>query len=121
MNQVQNIIQKAKDNDYFRQVLLTGKHTQAVLMSIPADGQIGDEVHQDNDQLFLFIQGSAHVFIDGALLKTQAGDAVLVPAGAQHNVVNHGGEPLKLITTYSPPHHPQGTIHKTKAEADAAE
>jgi mannose-6-phosphate isomerase-like protein (cupin superfamily) len=110
-------------NNYFRQVLFTGKHAQLVVMCLQPGEEIGNEVHSDVDQFFRIEEGSAR-FIFGGKEKhlVHAGDAVVVPAGTYHNVVNTGRKKLlKLYTIYTPPQHPDGTIHKTKAEAEAAE
>lgn len=120
MAHIKNILQQAKTNQDFRQVLATGKKVQVVIMNIPAGGDIGEETHPDNDQTLLLVDGSGQVILDGHAEDYQAGDLVLVPAGILHNFVNKGDQPLKIITTYSPPHHPDGTIHKTKADAEAA-
>lgn len=117
---VQDVFSKAKANTYFRQVLETGKHTQVVIMSIPPGGEIGEEVHKDNDQVLLLIDGEGKVILNGEEATYKAGDIVLVNAGTRHNFVNTGSVDLKIVTTYSPPHHPAGTIHKTKEEADNA-
>ncbi len=118
--QIKNILEEAKTNEYFRHVLATSKHTQVVIMSIPAGGEIGEETHEDNDQILYLVEGAGQVTLDGVASDYNAGDVVLVPAGTKHNFVNKGDSPMKIITTYSPPHHPDGTIHKTKAEADSA-
>ncbi len=120
MAQIKNIAQAAKDNDYFRQVLETGKHVQVVIMSIPPGGEIGEEVHSDNDQVLYLVDGAGQVVLEGQTSDFKAGDLVLVPAGAKHNFITKGDVAMKIITTYSPPHHPDGTVHKTQAEADAA-
>lgn len=120
MAQIKNILQQAKDNQYFRQVLETGKNTQVVIMSIPPGGEIGEEVHPDNDQVLYLADGAGQVVLEGQPADFNSGDLVLVPAGTKHNFVTKGDAPMKIITTYSPPHHPDGTVHKTKAEADAA-
>lgn len=117
---VNDIIGKAKKNTYFRQVLETGKHTQVVIMSIPPGGEIGSEVHPDNDQVLLLMEGEGKVILNDQEEPYKAGDIVLVNAGTKHNFVNTGSGDLKIITTYSPPHHPAGTVHKTKEEADNA-
>lgn len=119
MGQIKNILQSAKDNIYFRQVLETGKNTQVVIMSIPPGGDIGEETHTDNDQVLYLVSGAGQVTLDGRLSDFNEGDLVLVPAGTKHNFATKGEEAMKIITTYSPPHHPDGTVHKTKAEADA--
>jgi mannose-6-phosphate isomerase-like protein (cupin superfamily) len=110
-------------NTYFRQVLFTGKHTQLVLMCLGPGEEIGDEVHSNVDQFFRIEEGEAKfVFNEEQERQTGAGDAVVVPAGTYHNVINTSKTvPLKLYTLYSPPNHPDGTVHKTKAEAEAAE
>ena len=117
-----NIEQKTLDNKNFRQVLYTGKNTQLVLMSIVPGGEIGMEVHPENDQFFRFESGKGKVIIDGNEYEVGDGHAVIVPAGAEHNVVNASdSEPLKLYTLYSPPHHKDGIIRRTKEEAEANE
>ena len=110
-------------NTYFRQVLFTGEHTQLVLMCLGPGEEIGDEVHPNVDQFFRVEQGEAtFVFNEKRKCVACDGDAVVVPAGTYHNVINTSKTvPLKLYTLYSPPNHPDGTIHKTKAEAVAAE
>ena len=108
-------------NADFRRVLYTGQNLQLVLMSIPPGGEIGEEVHDDRDQFFRVEQGNGEVLIDGKKSKIEDDDAVIVPAGARHNVVNKGEKPLQLYTLYAPPEHRDGTVHKTKAEADAHE
>ncbi len=116
-----NIRKQAIDNTFFRRVLDTGEYTQVVIMSIPPGGEIGEEVHPDTDQVLYLVQGRGAVILDGKSSPYEAGDLVLVAAGTKHNFVNNGQEDLKIITAYSPPHHPVGTVHKTKKEADAAE
>jgi mannose-6-phosphate isomerase-like protein (cupin superfamily) len=110
------------ENENFRKVLFTGKHTQLVLMSLKVGEEIGAEVHDNVDQFFRFEAGEGKVVIDDKEHLVKDGDAVIVPAGANHNVVNTSpSEDLKLYTLYSPANHPEGTIHVTKAEADEAE
>ncbi len=110
-------------NGYFRQVLYTGKYAQLVLMCLQPGEEIGNEVHPKVDQFFRIESGSARFIFNGKEEHVaKAGDAVIVPAGTYHNVVNaFKTKQLKLYTLYSPPNHPDGTIHKTKAEAEAAE
>ena len=110
-------------NGYFRQVLYTGKYTQLVLMCLQPGEEIGNEVHAKVDQFFRIEAGEAKFVFNGTEEhKAKAGDAVIVPAGTWHNVINTlKTKQLKLYTLYSPPNHPDGTVHKTKAEADAAE
>ena len=111
------------ENTYFRQVLYTAKHVQVVVMCLGPGEEIGDEVHPNVDQFFRSEQGEARfVFNEVQERQVRDGDAVVVPAGTFHNVINTSKTaPLKLYTLYSPPNHPDGTVHKTKAEAEAAE
>lgn len=112
------------DNTYFRKVLFTGKHSQLVMMCLPVDEEIGNEMHPDVDQFFRIEQGEAKFILSNGNEEhiVHDGEAVVVPAGTYHNVINTSHtEELKLYTIYSPPNHPDGTVHKTKAEADAAE
>ncbi len=114
----------AEKNKYFRQVLFTGKHLQLVVMSLLPKEEIGNEVHPDVDQFFRIEEGSARFVLNNGSEDhlVRAGAAVVVPAGTWHNVINASRSlPLKLYTIYTPPEHPDGTIHKTKAEAEAAE
>ncbi|MDZ4248351.1 MAG: cupin domain-containing protein [Patescibacteria group bacterium] len=115
-----NILDQAKQNDNFRTVLATGDNVQVVLMSIPPNGEIGEEVHPDNDQILLLAEGGGTAVLDGKEKPFEPGDLVLVPAGTKHNFVA-GASGLKVVTTYSPPHHAEGTVHATNPEADAAE
>jgi mannose-6-phosphate isomerase-like protein (cupin superfamily) len=109
-------------NTYFRHVLYTAPHSQLVLMCLAPSEEIGMEVHLDNDQFFRFESGEGKVVIAGVEYAVKDGDAAVVPAGTEHNVVNTSStNPLKLYTIYSPAHHPDGTIHKTKADALATE
>ena len=117
----ENIEKLTEDNSDFRRVLYTGKNLQLVLMAIAPGDEIGAEIHHDRDQFFRFEDGEGEVWIDGVATRVKAGDGVVVPAGAKHNVVNSGSEPLRLYTIYGPPEHIDGTVHRTKAEADAAQ
>ncbi len=121
---VGSIEQATEDNAYFRKVLFTGKHLQLVVMCLQPGEEIGNEVHPDVDQFFRIEEGDARfVFNNGKEEHmVHPGDAVVVPAGTFHNVINaSAGKRLHLYTIYTPPQHPQGTVHKTKAEAEAAE
>lgn len=111
------------DNSYFRQVLFTGKHSQLVVMCLQPGEEIGKEMHANVDQFFRIESGNAKfIFGENEEHLVGGGDAVVVPAGTYHNVINMSSvKPLKLYTIYSPPVHPEGTVHKTKAEATAAE
>ena len=111
----------ADDSSDFRRVLWTGAHTQLVVMTIPVGEEIGSEVHDANDQILSFVRGTGTADVAGETRSVSAGDIVVVPAGTQHNFVNTGSEPLVLMTVYGPPDHEPGTVHHTKAEADAAE
>lgn len=115
-----NIEQLTEQNDDFRRVLYTGHNLQLVLMSIQPGDEIGEEVHEDRDQFFRIEAGEGEVSIDGVVHKVKADDGIVVPAGALHNVVCVGTEPLKLYTIYGPPEHVDGTVHKTCAEAHSA-
>jgi mannose-6-phosphate isomerase-like protein (cupin superfamily) len=110
-------------NEYFRQVLFTGKHAQLVLMCLQPGEEIGNEVHPNVDQFFRLEQGEAlFVFNGKEKHAVKDAEAVIVPAGTYHNVINTSKtEKLKLYTIYSPPNHPPGTVHKNKKEAEAAE
>ena len=114
-----DIEKQTKSNSDFRRVLYTGKHLQLVLMTLKPGEEIGAEVHPDNDQFFRVDSGSGVVTIDGHDSKISDGFAVVVPAGARHNIRNDGSEPLKLYTVYGPPDHKDKTVHKTKADAEA--
>lgn len=109
-----------EDNELFRRVLYTGRNLQLVLMSLNPGEEIGEEVHDDRDQFFRFEEGKGEVIIDGVANPVEDDIAVIVPAGAKHNVRNTGDEPLRLYTIYGPPEHIDGTVHATKAEADAS-
>lgn len=116
----ENIEEMTTGNTNFRQVLYTGKHSQLVLMSLKPNEEIGMEVHPDNDQFFRFEKGTGQVVIDGNEYDVTDGFAVVVPAGAQHNVINTSGtDDLKLYTIYSPAHHKDGIVRATKEEASA--
>lgn len=109
-------------NNNFRKVLYTGKHCQLVLMSIKPGEEIGMEVHPENDQFFRFEQGQGKCIIDNNEYALTDGVAIIVPAGAQHNVINTSStEDLKLYTIYSPAHHKDGIVRATKEEAMANE
>ena len=111
----------AEESPDFRRVLSTGKHTQLVIMTIPPGGEIGQEVHEENDQILTFVSGVGEALVAGETRAVSAGDLVVVPAGTEHNFTNTGPNPLVLYTVYGPPDHAPGTVHRTKEEADAAE
>lgn len=115
---VQDIEALAIKNDEFRRVLYTAKHCQLVLMALKPSEEIGAEVHH-LDQFFRVESGSGEAVIDGVRKPIQTGFAVVVPAGAKHNIVNTGATPLKLYTLYAPPNHRDGVVHHTRAAAEA--
>jgi mannose-6-phosphate isomerase-like protein (cupin superfamily) len=114
-----NIERQTVENQDFRRVLYTGGHLQLVLMTLQPGDEIGEEVHEDRDQFFRIEQGSGSIDIDGVENKVADDFAVIVPAGARHNVRNTGTAPLRLYTIYGPPEHKDGIVQSTKAEADA--
>jgi mannose-6-phosphate isomerase-like protein (cupin superfamily) len=114
---VQNIEDLAVKNGEFRRVVYTAKHCQLVLMSLKPKEEIGAEVHQ-LDQFFRVEEGTGEAVLDGVRTPIRAGFAVLVPQGANHNIINTGTGPLKLYTIYSPPNHRDGVVHHTRAEAE---
>lgn len=109
------------ENTDFRRVLYTGKYLQLVLMTLQPGEEIGEEVHDGHDQFFRIESGSGEVLIDGKRTPIKDDDAIIIPSGARHNVINTGDAPLTLYTLYGPPEHRDGVVHKTKAEADASE
>ena len=117
---VADIEDLTEENKDYRRVLYTGKHLQLVLMSLEPGEEIGEEVHGDGDQFFRVEKGKGEVWIDGKRTKIKGDDAVVVPAGARHNIINTGHKPLKLYTLYSPPEHLEGFKAATKAEAEAS-
>lgn len=115
-----NIEDLTLENKNFRRVLYTAEHCQLVLMALMPGEEIGSEVHEDGDQFFRFEKGEGKVVINETEYTAGDGDTVIVPAGARHNVINTSQtEPLKLYTIYAPPHHQDGVVRKTKAEAEA--
>jgi mannose-6-phosphate isomerase-like protein (cupin superfamily) len=116
-----DILAAARANGNFREVLSTGPHAQVVVMSIPPGGEIGAETHGHLDQVLVFVDGVGVARLGGEESAVSAGRLVLVPAGVHHNVVNTGPVDLRLYTVYAPPQHAPGTVHRTKAEADADE
>jgi mannose-6-phosphate isomerase-like protein (cupin superfamily) len=115
---VQDIEGLATRNDAFRKVLYTAKYCQLVLMALKPTEEIGAEVH-GLDQFFRVEAGSGEAVLDGVRTPIRAGFAVLVPAGAKHNIINTGTEPLQLYTLYAPPNHRDGVVHRTRADAEA--
>ena len=115
---VQNIESLAVENDDFRRVLYTAKHCQLVVMSLKPKEEIGAEVHH-LDQFFRVEEGTGEAILDGVRTTIRAGSAIVVPAGANHNIVNTGSVPLKLYTIYAPPNHRDGVVHHSRKEAEA--
>jgi len=113
---IDNIDKVTVANDDFRRTLYTGKYLQLVLMTLQPGEEIGSEIHEDHDQFFRIEEGEGEVHIDGKVTRIEDDFAVIVPAGALHNVVNTGDRPLRLYTIYSPPEHKEGTVHATKAD-----
>ena len=115
---VQDIEGIAVRNTEFRQVLYTARNCQLVVMALEPKGEIGAEVHK-LDQFFRVEEGTGEAVLDGVRTPIRAGFAVLVPAGANHNIINTGKVPLKLYTLYAPPNHRDAVVHHTRAEAEA--
>jgi mannose-6-phosphate isomerase-like protein (cupin superfamily) len=118
---IADIEDRAEENRDFRHVLYTGPHMQLVVMSLAPGEEIGEETHEGTDQFFRVEEGKGEVWIDGRAARIESDVAIVVPAGAKHNIKNTGHKPLKLYTLYAPPQHPDGTVQHTKAEADRAE
>jgi mannose-6-phosphate isomerase-like protein (cupin superfamily) len=117
---VPNYVEIAQQNDAFRRVIETGDHAQLVVMTIQPGEEIGEETH-DGDQILLFVEGEGEAILEGQSSPVDAENYVFVPAGTLHNFVNTGDRPLRVLSVYAPPEHPHDTVHRTKAEADAAE
>ena len=115
----ENIEKRTVENEDYRRVLYTGQNLQLVLMTLPPGCDIGEEVHEDRDQFFRFEEGSGVVKIDGVDNPVEGDFAVIVPAGARHNVINTGSRPLRLYTIYGPPEHVDGLVEASKEDAMA--
>jgi len=113
-----NIEKLTQENHNFREVLYTGPHCQLVLMNLKPGEEIGLETHTGNDQFFRFEAGQGKVMIDETAYEVKDGDAIIVPTGAKHNVINTGPSSLKIYTIYAPPHHKDGIVRLTKTEAE---
>ncbi|MBI2338425.1 cupin domain-containing protein [Candidatus Daviesbacteria bacterium] len=114
-----NIEEQTLENNYFRKVLYTGQHVQLVVMCLQPNEEIGLEVHEVTDQFLRIEKGIGKVVMDGKEQVIKDGDAIIVPAGTEHNVINTSStDQLKLYTLYAPPHHKDGIVHKTKEEAE---
>lgn len=117
----EDVVELARRNENFRQVLFTTERSQLVLMSVAAGEEIGEETHEGIDQVLAFVAGEGEAVLAGSSRSVRAGMVVVVPAGTRHNFITRGDTPLKLYTVYTPPEHPDGTVHRTKAEADEYE
>ncbi len=117
---VTNIEQETLENEHFRKVLYTAHNCQLVLMSIPAAGEIGEEVHAEGDQFIRIEEGEGQCILDGVERDLTDGSVIIIPAGVRHNIKNtSSSDALKIYTLYAPPHHKDGTVHETKADAEA--
>lgn len=116
-----NIEDRTEHNRDFRRVLFTGPHLQLVVMSLEPGEELGEEIHASTDQFFRVEEGKGEVWIDGQLTRIESDMAIVVPAGARHNLKNTGHKALKVYTLYAPPQHADGTVHHTKADAEKAE
>ncbi len=114
-----NIVKETQENTNFRKVLFTGLKSQLVVMSIPPGGEVGEETHKYTEQTLFFLSGTGEAILNDKISPVKAGDVVVVVPGTKHNFKNTGTHPLKIYTTYAPPNHIDGRIHRTKAEADA--
>ena len=124
---VTDIERETKNNGYFRKEIWTGEKMQITVMSIPVGSEIGLERHTDNEQMIYLETGFAAVYAGKErdrvefIGRAKSGYAILIPAGTWHNVINEGNIPMKVFSVYAPPHHPKGTIHKTKLDSDLAD
>lgn len=116
-----DIEDRTEANRNFRQVIYTGPNMQLVLMSLEPGEEIGEEVHEDTDQFFRVEEGQGELVMAGHEHRIESDTGIVVPAGTRHNIRNTGTKPLRLYTIYAPPQHADGTVHKTRADADAAE
>jgi mannose-6-phosphate isomerase-like protein (cupin superfamily) len=116
-----DVVRLAEENENFRQVLFTTELSQLVLMAIPAGEEIGEEVHEGIDQVLAFVAGAGEAVIEGESIPVKAGSVVVVPSGTRHNFIANGNQALKLYTIYTPPEHPNGTLHRTRQEAEEFE
>jgi mannose-6-phosphate isomerase-like protein (cupin superfamily) len=116
-----DIVALTKTNEAFRREVVTGEHSQVVVMTIPPGGEIGEEVHDGVDQVLVFVEGEGEAIVAGETSPVGPDSLAFVPAGTRHNFRNTGSTALRLFTVYAPPEHAAGTVHQTKAEADAAE
>jgi mannose-6-phosphate isomerase-like protein (cupin superfamily) len=118
---IADIEDRTEANSDFRHVIYTGPHMQLVLMALEPGEEIGEEVHEGTDQFFRVEDGKGEIWIDGQKTPIESDTGIVIPAGTRHNIRNTGRKPLRMYTLYAPPQHPDGTIHRTRAEAVAAE
>jgi mannose-6-phosphate isomerase-like protein (cupin superfamily) len=119
---IADIEDRTEANRDFRRVLYTGPNMQLVLMSLPPDGEIGEEIHEETDQFFRIEEGKGEVVIDGRATPVEGDMAIVIPAGARHNIRNTSQtKPLQLYTLYAPPHHEDGTVQHTKQDAEQSQ
>ena len=118
---IADIEERTEENRDFRRVIYTGSYLQLVLMSLEPDEELGDEIHENTDQFFRIEEGKGTVTIGGRETRVESDVAIIVPAGARHNIRNTGDKPLKFYTLYAPPQHPAGTVHRTREAAELAE
>jgi mannose-6-phosphate isomerase-like protein (cupin superfamily) len=116
-----NIERDTLDNTNYRKVLYTGDHMQLVLMTLKPNEDIGEEIHHENDQFFRFEGGSGKCIINERTYDVSDGDAIIIPAGSKHNIINTGSSPLQMYTLYSPPHHKDGISFESKEDAEELE
>ncbi|HLM57412.1 MAG TPA: cupin domain-containing protein [Pyrinomonadaceae bacterium] len=117
----EDVARLAAENEDFRRVLYTTDRSQLVLMAVQPGDEIGEETHEGIDQVLAFVAGEGEAVVEGESKPVRAGSVVVIPSGTRHNFIAGGGTALKLYTVYTPPEHPDGTVHHTKAEADEYE
>ena len=117
----EDVARLAAENEDFRRVLYTTDRSQLVLMAVQPGDEIGEEVHEGIDQVLAFVAGEGEAVVEGESRPVRPGSVVVIPAGTRHNFIARGASALKLYTVYTPPEHPDGTVHRTKAEADEYE
>lgn len=116
-----NIISRARENSYFRKEIFTGSEAQIVVMSLNQNEDIGEETHNDVDQILFFIEGSGMAILDGSEITVNEEDVLYIQRGAKHNIINTGSEKMKIVSIYAPAEHARGTVHSTKTDALKAE
>lgn len=117
----EDVARLAAENEDFRRVLYTTERSQLVLMAVQPGDEIGEETHEGIDQVLAFVAGEGQAVVEGESKPVRPGSVVVIPSGTRHNFIAGGGTALKLYTVYTPPEHPDGTVHHTKEEADEYE